>query len=113
MTAAYRVVLLNGNDEPQVWLTERLRVTNAAWEAAAFPKSEADAFAAWANRTIVNGLDECRWVVEPVTPLEHYADMADGAKAERERMQRELAQAITDVGEEFWHRNDGAGLATS
>lgn len=81
MPRRYRVALLNGNDEPELWLTETLHTTNCAWDAGAFPKVEADGLAAWARKHIRRGLELCRWTVEPVTPAEHYGALRDGANA--------------------------------
>ena len=83
----YRVVLLNGNREVEAWLTERLAVTNAAWEAAEFTWTEANVFARWSRFYIRRGLEFCAWEVVPVSPdahkrrtAHHYAELADEAE---------------------------------
>jgi hypothetical protein len=51
-TDRYRVALLSDHAEAELWLTPRLRTTNAAWEAGEFSWAEANDFAAWARKTI-------------------------------------------------------------
>ena len=84
----YRVALLNGGGQVDGWLTDRLRVTNVAWDAGEFTYDDAKVFARWARLHIRRGLELCEWTVIPVSPeahrrrtADHYGRLADEATA--------------------------------
>lgn len=63
----YRVVLVDGGGQCAGWLSNRLQLVNAAWEAGEWTWEEAKVMAAHANRDVRKGLPAyVRWHVVPV-----------------------------------------------
>lgn len=64
----YRVALIDAGGQCAGWLSPRLRLVNAAWEAGEFTWREANDFRIWARKHIRRGLEACSWQVVPTSP---------------------------------------------